>query len=49
MERLKAYENRFIVPKEHKHFFTPIPLTKDMDNALSSQYTKDTDKFFNRR
>ena len=49
LERLKSYENRYIVPKEHKHLFTPIPLTKDMDQALSSQYTKDTDKYFNRR
>ena len=48
-DKCKYYEGKFIAPIESRHIFTPIPLTKAMDQALSSQYTKDTDKFFNRR
>ena len=49
LETVKNYEGRFVAPQWCKHLFTPVPLTKAMDQALSSQYTKDTDKFFNRR
>ena len=38
-----------LFPPWCKHLFTPIPLTKAMDQALSSQYPKDSDNFFNRR
>ena len=48
-EQVKEYEQAYVPPPEYKHIFTPIPITKAMDQALSSQYTKDTDKFFNRR
>ena len=48
-DQIKEYENRYVAPKEYRHIFTPIPLTKAMDQALSSQYTKDTDNFFGRR
>ena len=49
LDEVKGYEDRFLAPKEFRHLFTPIPLTKFMEDALGSQYTKDTDYFFNRR
>ena len=49
VETLTKFEKKYVAPDEVKHLFTPIPITKAMDHALSSQYTKDTDNFFNRR
>ena len=48
-EDVKGYEDRFIPPKEFQHLFTPIPLEKFMEEALGSQFTKETDFYFNRR
>ena len=48
-DQVKEYESKYVAPKEYTHLFTPIPLTKAMDQALNSQYTKDTDFIFNRR
>ena len=49
VDTVNKYEKKYMAPEEVKHIFTPIPITRAMDQALSSQYTKDTDKFFNRR
>lgn len=49
LEHVRYYETKYVAPQEFRHLFTPIPITKAMDQALSSQYTKDTDKYFNRR
>ena len=49
IEQVKGYEQSYVAAPEYRHIFTPIPIPKWVDQALNSQYTKDTDKYFNRR
>ena len=49
LDQVKEYESKFVAPPELKHFFTPIPINKAIEEQLNSEYTKNTDKGFNRR
>ena len=48
-DQVKEYEDKYVPSEEYEHLFSPIPLSKAMEEQLSSQFTKDTDYLFNRR
>ena len=48
-DQVKEYEDKYVPSKEYRHLFTPIPLSKTLEDWLGSQSTKDFDYLFNRR
>ena len=49
LDQLKDYESRFVAPRELKHLFSPIPINKAIDEQYNTDFTKNSDKGFNRR